>query len=226
MQDDTKHRLLAAAGQIFADKGFEAASVREICQRADANIAAVHYHFGDKKQLYVAAVRHAQCAQSDSIPFPEWSPGLPATQRLEDFIRTLFERMLDADRPRWHLQLMLRELSHPTDTCEAIVTDYIRPMAETLRLILDDLLPAEMEPDRRWRMAFSIVGQVLFYYVNQPIIRLLVGSQAYADLTVDTLASHVTQFSLAAMGYLPPVVRQDEWSELHENEYSGGEGLL
>ncbi|MBI1348749.1 DUF1956 domain-containing protein [bacterium] len=204
MLDDTKRRLLNTAGQIFADKGFEAASIREICQQAEANIAAVHYHFGDKKQLYVATVRLAQCAQSDEIPFPELPADMPAAQRLRTFVGTMFERMLSADRPKWHLQLMLRELSYPTEACEAIVHDYIRPMADSLRTILAELLPGDMPEPERWQVGFSIVGQVLFYYVHQPIIRLLIGDEAYRNLTVDTLADHVTRFSLAALGQRMP----------------------
>jgi AcrR family transcriptional regulator len=206
MSDDTRHRLLQAAGSIFAEKGYEAASVREICQAAEANIAAVHYHFGEKRQLYVAAVREAQCCQAEAVPFPEWPADLPAEERLRQFIRTMFERMLDAERPRWHLELMLRELAHPTEACEAVVEDYIRPMAENLRSILRDLLPSDLSEPERWRIGFSIVGQVLFYYFNQPIIRLLIGPETFASLTVDDLAAHVARFSLAALGYAAPVV--------------------
>lgn len=206
MLDDTKQRLLAAAGQIFADKGFEAASVREICQQAEANLAAVHYHFGDKRRLYVEAVRVAQCAQADEIPFPDLPAELPAPDRLRVFIETMFRRMLDADRPRWHLQLMLRELAHPTEACEAIVTEYIRPMADVLRSVLVDLVPAELSEMERWQVGFSIVGQVLFYYVHQPIIRLLIGPDAHRAMSVELLADHVTRFSLAALGYHAPVI--------------------
>ena len=202
MVDDTKQRLLNAAGQIFADKGFAAASVREICQQAAANVAAVHYHFGDKRHLYVSAVRTAQCTQAEAIPFPDFPPAMPAAERLRMFIGTMFERMLDANRPRWHLQLMLRELSHPTEACEAIVTDYIRPMAETLKSILVDLLPPALTEAERWRVGFSIVGQVLFYYINRPIVDLLLGERASSELRVDLLTDHVTRFSLAAIAHL------------------------
>ena len=50
---DLKARLLEAAGEEFAEKGFEAARVRSICERAGANLAAINYHFGDKERLYV-----------------------------------------------------------------------------------------------------------------------------------------------------------------------------
>ena len=51
-RDTTKAKLLEAAGEEFADKGFEKATIRGICELAGANIAAVNYHFGDKEQLY------------------------------------------------------------------------------------------------------------------------------------------------------------------------------
>ena len=58
-QDPTKVRLIEAAGEEFAGKGFDSARVRTICDRAGANVAAVNYHFGDKEQLYVETVLNA-----------------------------------------------------------------------------------------------------------------------------------------------------------------------
>lgn len=206
MVDDTKQRLINSAGEMFAEKGYEAASVRDICQRAEANLAAVNYHFGDKRQLYVAAVRHAQCCRQEDVPFPEWPAEMPAVDRLRAFIETMFARMLAGDRPRWHLEIMLRELARPTEACAAVVEDYIRPMADNLRSILRDLLPDDMSEQQRWMIGFSIVGQVLFYYVHQPIIRLLIGPAGLEPMPLDRLADHVTRFTLAAIGAGPAVV--------------------
>jgi AcrR family transcriptional regulator len=218
MLDDTKQRLIESAGTIFAEKGYEAASIRDICQQAQANLAAVNYHFGGKRQLYVTAVRHAQCCRQEDVPFPEFPPDIPATARLRAFIGMMFERMLSTDRPRWHLEIMLRELARPTEACEAVVEDYIRPMAEALRSILNDLLPADLSEDERWRIGFSTVAQVLFYYVHQPIIRLLTRNPANDAFPLEELADHVTRFTLAAIGAGPPVVaRSKDHSTSAEN---------
>ena len=53
---ETNGRLLAAATEVFADVGYRAATLREICRRGNANIAAVNYHFRDKEQLYMAVL--------------------------------------------------------------------------------------------------------------------------------------------------------------------------
>lgn len=203
MIDDTRQRLIDAAGAIFAEKGYEAASVRDICQQAQANIAAVNYHFGDKKSLYVAAVRHAQsCADSEN-PEITWPEEMPPVERLRAYILKMLELKLAVDKPAWHLGIMLREMALPTEACAAVVEDYVRPMANGMRAILLDLLGQDFPEEQGNMIGFSIVGQVLFYYVHQPVIRLLIGADAHDALSVQKLADHIANFSLAAMGLAP-----------------------
>src|SRR3954451_13390377 len=78
--DLTKAKLLEAAGEEFAEKGFDAGRIRSICRRAGANLAAVNYHFGDKEQLYVAAVLEAHRCGTEMPPAGELPPGTPAEQ--------------------------------------------------------------------------------------------------------------------------------------------------
>ena len=56
---DARQRLLDAAIVVFANKGFEAASIREICSLAGVNIAGVNYYFRDKEKLYIEAAKHS-----------------------------------------------------------------------------------------------------------------------------------------------------------------------
>ena len=53
----TRIRLLNSAAEVFADRGFEDATVRQICERAGANVALVNYYFGDKLELYTKVLR-------------------------------------------------------------------------------------------------------------------------------------------------------------------------
>ncbi len=64
----TPERVLASACEVFAEKGFRDATVAEICERAQANIAAVNYHFGDKSSLYNSCWRHAFKVALDAFP--------------------------------------------------------------------------------------------------------------------------------------------------------------
>src|SRR5437867_11921376 len=89
----TKQRLLDAAREMFAQKGFEAASVGEICERAEANRAAISFHFGGKERLYIEAVKDAHRQIMAQVPMPAWPPGTPALQRLDGFLLTMLHRM-------------------------------------------------------------------------------------------------------------------------------------
>ena len=59
LSPETPERLMEAAGWVFAEKGFRNATIRDICKRAGANIAAVNYHFGDKEHLYIEVIKYA-----------------------------------------------------------------------------------------------------------------------------------------------------------------------
>ncbi|HIE32734.1 MAG TPA: TetR family transcriptional regulator, partial [Thermodesulfobacteriaceae bacterium] len=52
-RSDLRERLLEIAEEIFAKRGFAEAGIREITSQAGCNVAAVNYHFGDKKKLYL-----------------------------------------------------------------------------------------------------------------------------------------------------------------------------
>ena len=202
--DDTRQRLLQAAGQLFAEKGYEGASVRDICKKAQANLAAVNYHFHDKERLYIEAVKSACQRQVDQNPLRGWPSETPAALKLRDFIHTFVRRMLDGHNAPWERQLFLRELAQPTAACAELVRDHIRPQAETLADILAELLPAAAEVQRRLT-AFSIIGQCVFYRVATPILKALVGEQEYASYDAALLAEHITRFTLAGLGLGEPM---------------------
>src|SRR3954451_24870814 len=157
----TKQRLLDVAREIFAQKGFEAASVGEICDRADANRAAISFHFGGKERLYVEAVKDAHRQIMSQVPMPTWPAGTPATERLDGFMRTLTARMTRETAP-FCTMLLLREMAHPTGACAEIVREFIRPMADELMAILHEMLPAAVPEERRYLLGFSLVSQALF----------------------------------------------------------------
>lgn len=199
--DDTRNRLLEAAGEVFAEKGFRAATVREICARAGANVAAVSYYFGDKMGLYVAAVGLAHQGPNQR-PLPNWPAGTPPAKKLHDFVTYLLANLQDAS-PSWTRRLLLREMAEPTEACAAVIHEYMRPRAELLDQILSDLLPAGTPAVERRLIAASIVGQCLFHQFHWQVMRLLAGEEA-RDWEGQQVADHVTRFSLAALGYAPP----------------------
>ena len=171
---DTRNRLLDAAGETFAEQGFQNSTVREICRRAGANIAAVNYHFGGKEELYAAVL--TQTAQMALEQYPIGGgvdPGSPACERLRAFIRAYLERLLDEGRPAWFGKLVAREMFEPTAALDKVAQVFAKPQYERLRTIVGELLGARAEPDLIRQTACSILGQCLFYKHARPMIERL-----------------------------------------------------
>ena len=197
--DTTRDRILEAAGQMFAERGFEATTVRDICQAAGANVAAVNYYFGDKERLYIASVVRAHRWRLDQATLPEWTSATSPREKLADFILTFFRRVLGSPDDMWRTRLVMREIMQPSAACAEIAESNIRPQFEILQGILRELLPADVTAEELHLTAFSIVGQCLFYHVASPIVRSLIDEREYATYDVDNLASHVTEFTFGAI---------------------------
>lgn len=198
---DPRERILAAAGREFADRGYEAATIRDICLAAGVNLAAVNYYFGDKQSLYLQSVRHAHEHRVRQKPLPVWSAATPPARRLQDFVSNMLERMLGFGPTDWQARLMLREVLQPTEACRQMVEDYIRPQFELLVGILDALTDHRLPQARLRQEALGVVGQCFLYRAAGDVVRMLVpaGEQA-THHSLRSVAEHVTRHTLAALG--------------------------
>ena len=201
--DPTKARLLEAAGEEFAEKGFTGATVRSICKKADANVASVNYHFGDKERLYVQAVMEAhRCGVAPDGVEPDLGSGPPA-ERVRRFVRGFLQNVLAVDRDRsWHHELLLRELIRPSMASDILVREVIRPRFLGLRSTVRELVP-DADDQRLDAICFSIIGQCLHYKIGRNIGQRLVGPEQFSAMNLDFLADHIARFTLAAIGAGP-----------------------
>jgi AcrR family transcriptional regulator len=200
--DPTKARLLEAAGEEFAEKGFALARVRTICQRAGANLAAVNYHFGDKEQLYVQAVVEAYQRSMQAVP--DFDEQLEPAEQLRRFIASFLSNVLAMSRtPSWQHDLMMREMLRPTGASETLVREAIRPRFQRLQAILRRVCPAA-DARRLDALTFSVIGQCLHYKVARAICLRLIGAEGLAALDIEYLTDHITAFCLAALGLGSP----------------------
>ena len=215
-QDPTKSRLLEGAGEEFAEKGFELARVRAICDRAGANLAAINYHFGDKEHLYVEVLREAH--RCDEDPQKECiDPGLSPAERLRTFIHHFLDRVLAMNHPEdWQHRLMLREMLSPTPFSEVLVREMIRPRFELIRGLMREICP-EADDRRLNALVFSVIGQCLHYKMARRVTERLIGDEGYRALDLDYLTDHITAFCLAALGMGPTLNQAGELSDQGRN---------
>jgi AcrR family transcriptional regulator len=200
---------LEAAGQEFADKGFELARVRSICDRAEANLAAVNYHFGDKESLYVEALKEAQSCGLEWENASQFE-GLAPPERLRAFIRHFLGRVLAMNHPdSWQHRLMMREMLQPTQFSDVLVREVIRPRFDRLKNVMRAICPDA--DDRRLNvLVFSVIGQCLHYKMARAVTERLIGVEGYRALDLDYLSEHIAGFCLAALGLGPTLDRAGE----------------
>src|SRR6202795_5356047 len=132
-EEKTRDKILSAAGEVFAEQGFEGATIRAITERAGVNVAAVNYHFRDKAELYTRVVVDACSARAAWRDVIADAPDSPE-ERLRSLIYHFLQYLLDPDRAVWKRRLMAREMANPTSALDELVEKSIRPLRDEFLL--------------------------------------------------------------------------------------------
>jgi len=194
--EETRRKLIEAAGEIFAEVGFEAASVRQITEKAHANIAAINYYFGDKLQLY-RTVLEAITHRAVNLLKAECGSGSPE-ERLRHFIRSVLLAEGDGGYAWAHL-LMSREINGLRGAQPAISTDLVRPMHEMAESVVRDLLGTEAA-EAVVRLAASMLVSVCFnWQPQQRFDRLLYPNIDHSAVDLETTVTRIYLFMLGGI---------------------------
>ena len=193
----TRERLIEAAGEMFAELGFHHTTVRQICERAGANIAAVNYHFGDKTGLYTEVVRQSMHAAHLDAVRAAFDQNAPAEDIMRAVIKTRLESLRGLDLGDWHFRIFAHELAKPTPAIDVVVNEAIRPLYLRMCKLIGSLLGLPPDHQKTRLCAQSIIGQILFYAFARPVISRLSPDMKLTAAQVDLIADHITEFSLA-----------------------------
>lgn len=160
---DTRSLILDTAERLFGEQGLERVSIRDIITEAGVNLAAVHYHFGSKRELIEAVfqrrivpVNQARLAALDAV---ERSGGKGRNQVeaiLEAFIRPALHSSLQTSKGGAAFsKLFGRCLSEPSPEVEALLLKQFEPLAQRMNGALKKALPQLSRSDIFWRMKFT-----------------------------------------------------------------------
>jgi len=214
---ELRQRLLHAAGEVFAEQGFRAATVRRITERAGVNLAAINYYFSDKAELYACALNEAHCnALGCLVPDPSGTP----RERLRAFLTALLTFLLDPARPAWQNRLLAREIAEPTPALDTLI-EGMRARSVRLKAILCDLAGTVLPPAALALFCCSVMGQCIHHAQNRAVIeRIHPVLDGYHE-RIDRLAAHITEFSAPAIEQAgraaakPPRIRTHERRTSH-----------
>ncbi len=206
-KDDARNRILDAAGPVFAAKGYRAATVREICEKAGMNVASVNYYFGDKENLYVETIKRVRPPRIEEKLQGAWSTETSPADKLRDFIHAMVRALCGAEMFPWLPELLKREIANPTPACEGLLQEPFFANFDLLQSILVEILPPDTPPHKRHQIAFTVIGQCVHFRVSRKIAAMLIGSDEFeAHYGPDEVATHISRVCLAALGLAPPIV--------------------
>ena len=196
--EQTRERLLSAAREVFSECGFQGATVREICRRAGANVAAVSYHFGSKdgllaEALHFESLKLLQETNAQAAVCPE--------ERLGLFIREFMHMLLDEKNASSQCRIMARELADPTPALDKIVREAIAPLHDFLTGLVREIVGGKVGEAELRRCVHSILGQCSFYHHSHPVLQRLHPELRYDKREIDAIAKHIADFSLHGLRY-------------------------
>jgi AcrR family transcriptional regulator len=197
---NTRQRLLNAACITFAEKGFRDATVAEICETADANIAAVNYHFGDKEKLYDEVWRYAFSITAEVYPLDGGLPENPTTEdSLYSYASAILHRIFSEDETGLFAKLLYREMAAPTLALDRIAKEALAPQNKYMRTVVEKALGEGMATDQFHHCMHSIIGQCAFFNFSRPLRERVMGKKSIPEEEIEAIARHIAKFSLGGL---------------------------
>jgi AcrR family transcriptional regulator len=187
----TRMRIIKAAARIFAEHGYEGASIRSIVANADVNQAAINYHFGSKERLYRAVLSGALQA-------------LPREAALRAFIRRQLRPMLARDERSQSLRIFNWETVRPSPVFRKFMAEEAAPYIGAAAALVRRFLPPDATEKQAVLGALWLFGQCSIFVRNaeqlsRPPLAFKV-DQAFVDALAETLARWAAGGLLAGTG--------------------------
>ena len=193
----TRSRILDSACEVFAEKGYHAAKVADICERAGANVAAVNYYFGDKAALYTEAWQ--ETFKKFAGPKPPDSTITSPEEQLKIYIHSLIQNFTEQSDQGQFTRLYLMELANPTGLIHDIWHDLIEPRRQIVIGIIRKIMGTKATDETVLFCEMSIINQCrALLTIRRSDLEYLLGQSLSPDL-INRLADHITQFSLAGI---------------------------
>ena len=200
----TRQALLKSAIKLFSQRGYADVGIREISVAAEANIASIKYHFGSKKDLYLAAVAEVMGKNNSENAWKalngDSDDPVQAAQSLILFLRQALRHLIpEGSTVESSSSLMIREALHPSEAFDSIVEDFLLPNNNGLIDLLRKLVP---DSDRHHlsNLAGSVMGQVMHIRLFRPFVERLRGVDLSNHEQLDEIALHIGEFTLRGLG--------------------------
>jgi AcrR family transcriptional regulator len=205
-RSDTRHHLLEAAGQVFAEKGFASSTAKEISERAGTNTAAVNYYFGGIEGLYAAVLEEARNREFSVQAIAQAVEGkADPKQKLEAVLTVVVAALLGPVSSSWVMQVLGRDMVTASPTADAAKEKLVLPRARILRRLVGELMGLNEDHPAVARGCVTLMAPICMLVLSDR--RMLKRALPSLGLTADdapALAQHLARY---AVGGLEAVAR-------------------
>jgi TetR/AcrR family transcriptional regulator, regulator of cefoperazone and chloramphenicol sensitivity len=196
----TRTSIIKAAAHLFAEKGFEGASVRDIVTRARVNQAAIHYHFKGKDGLYLEVLKTAfERLTSDSGFDAERLKALSREEALRSFIHQQLRPLLFRDELSRYIRMFSWESAHPSKVFLKFMTQnpvgYVSAAVELVRRFLPD----GMSDRLAMCAAIWLMGQCGIFVRSREMLEKEPFNIGSDEKFVDELTDLITRLALGGL---------------------------
>lgn len=198
--DITRERILKAAERLFAERGYDATSVRAIVARARVNQAAINYHFDGKEGLYREVLRAAfRGLTEDQLAHADDTAGLPREQALAAFVRRQLHPLSARDEASRYMRIFNWETVRPTPVFRKLMSEEAAPFMGLTVELARRFLP---DADQRSLMVAAIwlIGQCSVFVRNREQLAGPPVALELDDSAVDWLAQLLSGWTMRGLG--------------------------
>lgn len=152
--EKTRGKIIEAAGRLFAEKGFNGVTVRDIVRKADTHLSALNYHFRTKEALYREVVLEASRACMTSSEDREQLAQLDPREAVFLIVKEMMVGHGKGESWPWQLSIINRECWEPSGVFNELAETYLKPEAEFLAGILAQVVG---RPSNSHSVRFAVV---------------------------------------------------------------------
>ncbi len=200
-QEETRWRVLQAALEVFSEVGYHAATTRAICSRAQVNLASIHYHFGDKAELYREVFRLPFLRDAEKSP-PLEIDNISLQEMLQVFYESLLPLPKEAD-PMLYLFMRLhaREEVEPSGVLGDAMASAIRPNHDRLEAMLCREFGLQKPDLEVQRLSFSLVGLGITYVHSADTVDHLAPNLLHGKKARVMMVSRLVEYAVALITF-------------------------
>ena len=196
----TRERLFDAAVTEFSERGYSGASVRQICQRAKANLAAIKYHFGSKDGLYREVLRGAAAAFADRQELDDTKIAtLSREKAVRQLIRQQLMALLRKDKTGRYLRVFAWENVSPSPVLRAFMASDEIPILSLADKIVRQFLPPSAPREEVLIATIWLVNQAAPFVRNRQLLSRAPFNLKLDRPFIDRLADNLSGLALGGL---------------------------